>query len=350
MSKCDISIELDRPDHLYRIGDTVRCTVYVSVDKNVTCDALTITNMWKTHGKGNRDKETISEEELFKGEWQAGEYTYSYSFELKEGPLTYRGHYINIDRYIKVRADIPWAIDPKAEIEYIVEKGGESPEVFPEEDKYNDLNANVYSQHKHIKKLQNILDNPMQYFKYGVIASLVLIAIGGLMIYSVFFTDNGFGDPIFGFILLGLGIFIGVKMIMKKILFGKIGRVTFEVHPTSLRENDTTEIRFEFTPNVDIDVNKITFSLIGLESATSGSGTNRSTATHEFHKIDLELTRKGLFMRDMPVMERTTIEIPDDAPHTFIAMDNRILWSIRASMDIDNSPDWHKSEKIEILI
>ncbi len=346
MSKCDLSIELDRTDHLYRIGDTVRCTVYVSVDENVTCNALTITNMWKTHGKGNRDSKTLSEEELFKGEWQAGEYTYSYSFELKEGPLTYRGHYINIDRYIKVRADIPWAIDPKTEIEYIVEKGGQSPEA----NEYNDLNANAYSQHKHIKKLRSMIDNPMAIFKYGVIASLVLIGIGGLINYSVFFTNNAFGEPILGFILMGAGIFIGVKMIMKKILFGKVGRVTFEVQPSSLRATDETEIRFEFTPNVDLDVNKITFSLIGLESATSGSGTNRSTVTHEFHKTELELTRKGLLMRDMPVMERTTIEIPVDAPHTFIAMNNRILWTIRASMDIDKSPDWHKTERIEILI
>ncbi|HIF51607.1 MAG TPA: hypothetical protein EYQ42_08810 [Thiotrichaceae bacterium] len=350
MSKCDLSIELDRPDQLYKIGDTVRCTVYVSVDKNVTCDALTITNMWKTHGKGNRDKETITEEELFKGEWQAGEYNYSYSFELKEGPLTYHGHYINIDRYIKVRADIPWAIDPKSEIEYIVEKGGLSPEVIPAADKYNNLTANVYSQHKHIKKLQNMIDNPMAIFKYGVIASLVLIAIGSLINYSVFFTNNGFGDPILGFILIAVGIFIGVKMIMKNILFGKVGRVTFEVQPISLRATDETEIRFEFTPNVDLDVNKITFSLVGIESATSGSGTSKHTYTHEFHKTECELSRKGILMRDFPVIERATIEIPEDAPHTFQAMSNRIQWTIQASMDIDKSPDWNREKSIEILI
>ena len=127
MSKCDLSIELDNPDQLYKTGDSVRCTIHVSVDKTVNCDGLTITNMWQTHGKGNQDSGTIATEELFRGEWQPGEYSYSCLFEIKEGPLTYRGHYINIDRYIKVRADIPWAIDPKTEIEYIVEKGNRLP-------------------------------------------------------------------------------------------------------------------------------------------------------------------------------------------------------------------------------
>jgi hypothetical protein len=343
MSKCDIRIELDRTDHVYKIGDTVNCTVYVSVDKSVKCNSLKITNMWKTHGKGNKDSETIGEAELFSGEWQAGEYSYSYSFEIKEGPLTYRGHHINIDRYIKVRADIPWAIDPKAEVEYILETGGEQLESTA-------AHPEFYIDSPQLNQLRSMMIDPMQFLKYGFIASIVLIAIGGSLVYSAFFTARGFGDPFFGFILLALGIFIGVKTTMKKILHGKIGQVILSINPRSLRASDEIEVKLEFTPNVDIDVNKITISLIGNESATSGSGTNRTTYTHEFHKTEEELIRKGILMRDMPIMERISLEIPHDAAPTFHASNNSINWSVQASMDINKSPDWKRGERIEILI
>ncbi len=350
MSKCDLRIELDRAEHLYKVGDTVRCTVYVSVDKPVKCNSLTITNMWKTHGKGNKDSETIGQQELFQGEWQAGEYNYSYSFEIKEGPLTYRGHHMNIDRYIKVRADIPWAIDPKAEIEYIVDKGGDPVEFKPKSDFEAQLHAELNSNSIDLIQLRSMIHDPMRYYKVGVFGSITALVIGGLIIYSAFFTTRGFGDPIFGTVLIIMGIIIGFKMIKKKILHGKIGRVSFEINPRTLRASESVKINFEFTPNVDIDVNKIAFSLVGMESATSGSGTNRRTYTHEFHNSELELTRNGLLMRDMPVMERATIEIPHDAPHSFRANNNSITWRLRATMDINKSPDWHREEQLEILI
>ena len=349
MSKCDLSIELDRPDQHYKTGDTVSCTVTVSVDKTVNCDGLTVTNLWQTHGKGNRDSATLTSEELFQGEWQPGEYSYSFSFEIKEGPLTYRGHYINIDRYVKVRADIPWAIDPKTEIEYIVEKGSQPLESNLSSLKPSNLNQH-YKQTEFIKKLETVINNPLRFVNYGIALSLIPLIIGGFLLYLFFFTDSGSGDPIFGFILLAIGLFAAAKLIMIKILHGKIGHVIFEATPSSVRATDEIDIKFEFTPNVDIDVNNITFNLIGKESATSGSGTNRRTVVHQFHSTEQELHRKGIIMRDMPVMERARIQIPIDVPPSFSASNNRIKWAIQAKMDIDNSPDWNKEAPIEILI
>ena len=124
MSKCELEIVFDNDKREYHVGDTVKGKVNVKVNASCQCDKLTLDHQWRTHGRGNRAQGRVDSENLFSGQWDTpGTYAYPFELILPAGPLTYRGHHINVDWYLNARADIPWAIDPKAEEEVILTRG-----------------------------------------------------------------------------------------------------------------------------------------------------------------------------------------------------------------------------------
>ena len=128
MSKCHIWIEIDDPDRVYHPGDTVGARVHVDVDEDVTCDGLEVTRQWSTHGRGNAEAGDTRFKRLFSGEWKAGTtHSYRVEFVIPNGPYSYHGHYLNVDWYVRARADIPWAFDPKAEADFFGSAGQRHP-------------------------------------------------------------------------------------------------------------------------------------------------------------------------------------------------------------------------------
>ncbi len=124
MSRCDLAVLFDREDRTHRPGEKVRGKIEVKVNKEVTCKALGVEFCWQTHGKGDRDAKSIDKMVLSEKKWMVGSsLAFPFEFTVPRRPLTYHGNYLNIDYYIKARADISWAIDPKAEEEIIVAPG-----------------------------------------------------------------------------------------------------------------------------------------------------------------------------------------------------------------------------------
>ncbi len=125
MSKLRMQIVFDREDRSYRGGEQVAGEVVVTASAEVVCNGLKLEYFWQTHGKGNKDRGEGGQQILFEGQWRAGE-TNRYPFEFKSlpGPPTYHGHHLNIDHYVRVRADIPWSFDPKTTEEFILSPGG----------------------------------------------------------------------------------------------------------------------------------------------------------------------------------------------------------------------------------
>ena len=121
MAKCDLTIELDDPDRVYLGGETITGVVRVHCDTDVSCKALEVKSVWRTHGQGNVDSGEAETKILFSGQWTAGE-SPEYQFELSitEWPPSYHGHYLNVDHYVDARAMIPWGIDPKASVPFVM--------------------------------------------------------------------------------------------------------------------------------------------------------------------------------------------------------------------------------------
>lgn len=324
MSKCKVLISTQKTH--YKLGETVKGQVTVEVDKECKCDGLVLKKYWSTHGKGNRSSGGREELNLFQGVWQPGIYTYAFSFVLDEGPYSYHGHYINVDWYLSARADIPWAIDAKDELEIILEK---------DEANLTD-NIKGYEFHNNGEKVISIED--LGYFKYF---PLIFVVVGLLLIV--------FAEAIiFGALFVLVGAYGFYKLIQSSIAERKLGGVECLVNEHNPCAGDRINFSVSFTPKSNIKINSASVKLLGQEVAVSGSGTNRTTHTHTFHDEKIPILAQNRFSRGMPVEDRHHIVIPENAAPSFRAPDNKIEWSLVVEIDIPRWPDWVNSLSITV--
>ena len=334
MSNCELRIELDRENPVYQIGEKINCTIHVKVNKTVKCKGLVVEKGWETHGRGNQDSGGIEELTLFQGEWRPGEYQFPCSFKIDSGPLTYHGHYVNVDWKLLVRADIPWAIDPKASREIVIER-----------------NTDTRAGDRSRSELNKPINPDDGGNKPGamVMTFLMFLVIGGIFVATGWKEDDLTGI-IFGIIAILASLVPVYLYIHKYLAQRKLGKVDLHVYQVSLRPGDETEVSVNFTPKESIQVNRVAILLRGEEEATSGSGTRRKTHSCIVHKKEYELSEKTRLGKRLIFDRSVKIAIPEDAPHTFIASDNKILWKLVLFIDIEDWPDWTSSRRIEVTI
>ena len=220
MSKCDLELTLDRPDRTYQRGDTVRGTLHVTVNKDVRCDGLNVKYYWSTHGRGNTDWALMQEITLFQGDLVAGQRR-AFNFELvvpPDAPVTYHGHYLNIDHYMELRVDIPWAFDVKQVEEILVVPG--QPLFAPP------MDATTHTSTRR-----------------GVIPLLIGLALvaGGL--------GATFGRPtLLPLILALVGVVIGLWGVVRMMSAMRVGRVTVDVDPAAITPGQGTRVALTLQP------------------------------------------------------------------------------------------------------
>lgn len=311
MSKCDLKIEFDRSDRQYRPGEEVTGTVHVRVNRDVQCDALVVEHFWQTHGRGNRATGTKQSRVVFNGQWRAGESaSYPFSFTAPNGPPTYRGHYLNIDHYVRARVDIPWALDPKKQEEYLLHVGSEP--------------------------YGNRPDVRLQKRKAGgSAASTAGMAIGGVMIvFGLLFRFP------FGLVLIPVGCVVLFFSLRKVMVEKKIGQVDLNLGSLAVAPGGNISLRLAFSPRGSARLNAITAQLTGVERCVSGSGTNTTTHTHKLHDRTIALSGERTVSAERPVRLQCEVPIPETRAYSFSANDNDLIWELKVCIDIPLWPDW----------
>ena len=309
MSKCDLRIIFDRADRTYRGGEEVNGTVYIEVNQDVECKGILLEGFWRTHGRGNTATGPKATSVLYQGTLRAGEsLSYPFRFTAPEGPPTYHGRYLNIDHYLNVRVDIPWAIDPKLKEEYIL---------LPGPRRYGNLPA-----------LPGGRSMAKQVF------AGVCVPIGVAMI-------------VFGFVLFPWGLVLippGLAFIFfplwKSLAERKIGKVKLSCGSTTVPPGGNLPLRLTFTPRHSSRLNRITAELVGKERCVSGSGTNRTTHTHKFHQQTVVLARECDVAAGRPLQVEGVVPIPETGAFSFHARDNSLIWELQVRVDIPLWPDW----------
>jgi len=310
MSKCDLKIVYDRPDRRYRGGEAVTGTVLVQVNKNVRCDGLMIEHFWQTHGRGNTATGDPQTNVPFRGDLQAGQsVSYPFSFVAPQGPPTYHGHYVNIDHYVNVRVDIPWALDPKHKEEYIL---------LPGRGDYGHLPGEAAGQ-AHGKGFLA---------KLGMPVGIAMIVIGFFLFCP------------FGLVLVPAGCVILFFALRKSFAEKKIGKVELLCGPPNVRPGGGVPVRLAFTPRGSAHLNGITAKLTGVEQCVSGSGTDRTTHTHKLHERVFALSPARDVTANQPLRVEGMVPIPQTNAFTFHADDNDLIWKLEVRIDIPLWPDW----------
>lgn len=320
MSKLDLSIEFANPQRTYAPGEVVAGEVIVSANKDVDCRELVLSHRWETHGKGNKHKDMETTHWLYRGPWTAGDvYRYPFQFTAPDGPPTYHGHHLNIDHYVRARADIPWSIDPKTQEEFVLVPAAVPPDALA------DAAANE----------DNFVEEDFQ--GHGApgewIGILVACAVCGAVMY---FVDSIVFRVVCGIVLL---IVVGgfARRIMTRGLFRE---VVLRAQPQHARPGDSVAVRISAAPLKSLSVERITATLRGQEVCVSGSGTNETTHKHVLHQEELKLCRDVRLMPEEEFEYQAQFVIPHTDAYSFVAKDNKLTWSVDFQVHVPRWPDW----------
>jgi hypothetical protein len=118
--RCDLAVELDRPDASYRPGERITGVVRAHSALGARCRRLSVAAAWKTSEKVS-DGKLVMAQTLFEGEWKPRTHS-QYAFKLRAplGPLSYRGELFSVSWCVAARAELAWAQDSTAEREIVL--------------------------------------------------------------------------------------------------------------------------------------------------------------------------------------------------------------------------------------
>jgi hypothetical protein len=323
MAKCDIQITFDSPDRTYCGGDTVAGEVCVQVNEDIRCNGIVLFHYWRTHGRGNTDRGKKHEIQLTSGvPLQAGEeLRFPFEFVAEIWPLTYHGHYINVDHFVHVGVDVPWSFDPKHEEEYILLPGERPPE-------FSGGRGEVIEFEKEVTEAKGIV-------------KVILFVIVAL--FMVLFA--AFSVVLIPLLLVGGGIYWA----WKKMIASRVGEVKLKMPHLVVGPGEDWPVELSFTPKKTFPVNGITVKVFAQETATSGSGTNSTTHRHTLHEETHTLHPAGAMLAGEEFSEQFTVSFPETDAWSIAESDNKVTWSAQVRIDIPRFPDWTQKAELQVV-
>ena len=87
-------------------------TVEIAADSSLECRSLTVRLIWHTEGRGDEDKQTVQEIDIYQGRLTLGTPVHgAFRFQLPREPWSFAGHYVSIIWAIEVNIDVPMGRD-----------------------------------------------------------------------------------------------------------------------------------------------------------------------------------------------------------------------------------------------
>jgi hypothetical protein len=348
VSKCDLTIHLDKADRTYQPGERIRGHVAVVADAAVRCKGLTVALQWSTHGRGNRDSGPESKVQLFEGEWEAGgRQAYGFEFVAPSGPASYHGGLVNVDHYITARADLPWALDPKTSIDVLIaSKSGDGE--YDYGSGYRPPAAELRSEGKFMA-----LGSVLVAGCFGVPGLAIMaggVAFGVSWIRGTA-TQGAFPMIfmlLFGAVFAVVGFGVAFMLQKRTLAQRRLGNPLVNLSPQVARPGSRVSVQITLQPRTSVKLTGAKAILRCRERAVSGSGTNRTTHTHPVHESEATLGAPPELQAGQPASLGVGLEVPGDAPPTFVASDNDVKWVVALQVGLEGWPDWEREYPITV--
>jgi hypothetical protein len=323
MGKCELHILFDRTDRTYVSGEKVTGIIEVRADAEVACKALTLTPEWRTRGKGNTATGETAKITLFQGRWLPGERVkYKFSLDVPSGPVTYHGQVLNVDWHLKARAHIPWAVDAKAEEDFIVVCGHGAPD------------PGAWWKQSAGRWVEE--NRPHQTLWHGIITVAFFVM-----------------PMVFGWqglvILIGLLFCFGIaqRRIHHMLVQRRLGVVEVMIEPRAVLGGGTAKLHVSFEPRVVADLRKVTVKFVGRERVISGDSDCTHTQMLYEETAVLDSGRRLVPGRRVDLCHE--LRVPTGAPPTFKASDNHLEWIVTVHFDMLLWPDWKREYPITVV-
>lgn len=342
MSKCEVSVSIENGRRDYVVGETVRGIVHVEVDQECPCEGLIVGPRWRTHGRGHRARGGQKPQVLFQGKWLPGTYEYPFELTLPRGPLTYRGHYLDVIWYVFARAEVPWSVDPKGGADIILSRGDYEGRLSP-----GDLTIVEPVDHL-AARAQTELGTFVVLFCGLLLLLGASAAWRGIML--VMHGANG------GFIFFVLGVFVAAggwlalsRVRRSRVVEKVLGKIEVTAEPASVRPGDVVRCRVRLHPPTAVDVAAVTVRLLRRERVVSGTSDDRRVETHDAPEVQIELLRDRRLTAAEVVSLDTELQVPDDAAPSFLARSNRVEWVVGVQVRLADGQEW-SAETEEALV
>jgi hypothetical protein len=334
MSKCDLHIVFDHDDRTYKLGEAIAGKVQVLARETFHCRKITLLCAWRTQGRGN--KAAGGEEGMAfadDAKFQAGELKeWPFQFAARRGPVSYQGQHLNVEWYLRAQVDIPVAVDVIKEEKFMLAPGDISEEVVLGTEDEN-AEAAAPSSFKARMTMAKMLAVP--FFVLGV----AMIVLGGANLVAL----------LLGAAITGFGGWQLFMMLRNKLAQQKVKAMEVKVHPDKIRAGHSVACSFLFDSRDARRLRKITATLKAEERVVSGAGGLKNTHAHKVYETVLERSNQdGVAFGDKTEI-KIPVPIPANAPSTFRAPDNALIWSIRVQIDIPDWPDWVQEFPITVV-
>lgn len=144
-------------------------------------------------------------------------------------------------------------------------------------------------------------------------------------------------SAIFSDLVLFIFSLIGLFLILVCLyLFLKLFNPKFSIELFDSKIYLGDEVKFKITSKGNLSkINKVSLSLVGLESARYTVGTDTKTDTHVFYENQIPVTGS----LDRFIGSTLSVKIPFDKMHSFAANHNSIIWKIILKGEISMYPD-----------
>lgn len=346
MAKCEMRIVLDRPDQSYKGGEKITGRVEVTVKDECECRALTLTPEWRTHGKGNEDSSQEEPLTLFSGRWQSGQnVSYPFEFPAPYLPVSYRGTLFSVEWSLRARADVPGAIDPKAEVNFIILPGQRPPATVDDSD------------------VEDLLDRMPQSISMQIPPAVGLAVASASFVLGLWLIWRFWGAVTTGAIkeshmwtlwggaaclLFGSG---GLWYALRHLILAKkLGAVDVELNSFVVRPDDTLTCKVRFRPHAEIDLTEAKLRLTAKEETVEGSGKNKRTKSATVHKEEVKLVSERRVMAEESVFLEGSFHLAPDAPLTFHGGSNSLEWKVEVRLNLRRLPDWKRDLAIDVSL
>ncbi|MEZ4632938.1 MAG: hypothetical protein R2880_19870 [Deinococcales bacterium] len=337
MSRCDFSIEWDK-EAVFYVAEQASGKVHISVNQDTVCHKLSVRAEWRTHGRGNRDKgtlpiieHTVSADKLIAGQ----SYTFPFNFTVSSGPLSYRGHYFNVDWYLKAVIDARGPFDPSYEQDFIV-----LPSVGQAADpRFSGILSNIAK--------TNLGSRPSIFMG---LFSLIFIGFG--LFWFIFTRSVGNAPaffPFFGLVFVVVGGILFYGNVRNFLAQQQLKDIKVELDKNILIPDEAFTCNLSFNPSRNLTMQKVRFKLIGKEQVVSGSGTKRKTYTHNiFEGTETQLEDSFIKAGESQTLSQL-LHIPENAPYSFSAPDNKFIWQLEVVVDAKGVSNWVQTYPLSVI-
>jgi hypothetical protein len=364
MNIMDVQVLFDRADRRYRFGDEVSGKVIVSAEHfDFTFSKVWFAYGWRTHGKGDRDKG--GEDDLIlaaeKTSLRAGEHKeFSFRFQVPNGPVTYHGHYLNVDWYLTAHVIGPPGAVFECEQDFLLLGGDPTGaiDLGHKEVALQDIPVRSPVEPSSSTGLLEVkAGGPKSSSPHSRIKKLILSSAWWIGILG--FTVLGFGTT-FGLgrdaIRWGIvGIFVAVAI--AAIYYGVVTyafRQRLEmggvwVKPAIVYPGCHVNCHVDFRTKKEAYLHNIKASIYAQECVSRTVGTTTQTDHYTVSERTLVKPFDEQVSEGRSISFDCVLPVEADAPATFDSTNNHLEWKIRLEVELERWLGWDKTFPITVL-